>query len=569
MDKQFSLYLTKIGLLDKKIFSSIIKYNDDSINKSFTDKSFYFLMNYFDNLNEEQKKYMSYYIPLKYKLLTKKYKIEKIKSIFIQLLLRNKFILLKYFYIWKNKINNLADDDFQNIEKLEERNNYDEQLNKIHLSSQNSFSLDDFIIKNLNHNENKIYERNNNKQKDYISNIKSMYNCNTINISSYNAKNKSKNMFNQTKQKKKRNSYKNYNNQNNFRKKSYPDKDLYNKSKTPSNKNKNKKVNVLTSLEEKEIEELKECTFKPKINKSKSDKSRYNHTPEYRQSSSLLSQRRFQSTFDKLYHDNEIYKLSKEMKTIDHEYFLGKNSSFAPKVSNNFNFRKSFTKYDQNFQERQKEYLFNKNKKNEELKRKKDSDCENMCSFNPRITNDKGQYYQVTKKEKNLSVPVFKRLYDDCKQRKNLREQQEKENINKFNELSNLLNKKKVDNNLINRLHENNKEDVINKIREKVDKEKGITFKPNIEQNDYIKNVGSTFEERNKKLLFNKKQALEDEKMRQDEYIKNNYGNKNFTKEAKTQIINNIIKRLYINPKNVEQKTNEENVKDFKSMNIN
>ena len=396
-----------------------------------------------------------------------------------------------------------------------------------------------------------------------------MYNCNTINISSYNAKNKSKNMFNQTKQKKKRNSYKNYNNQNNFRKKSYPDKDLYNKSKTPSNKNKNKKVNVLTSLEEKEIEELKECTFKPKINKSKSDKSRYNHTPEYRQSSSLLSQRRFQSTFDKLYHDNEIYKLSKEMKTIDHEYFLGKNSSFVPKVSNNFNFRKSFTKYDQNFQERQKEYLFNKNKKNEELKRKKDSDCENMCSFNPRITNDKGQYYQVTKKEKNLSVPVFKRLYDDCKQRKNLREQQEKENINKFNELSNLLNKKKVDNNLINRLHENNKEDVINKIREKVDKEKGITFKPNIEQNDYIKNVGSTFEERNKKLLFNKKQALEDEKMRQDEYIKNNYGNKNFTKEAKTQIINNIIKRLYINPKNVEQKTNEENVKDFKSMNIN
>ena len=569
MDKQFSLYLTKIGLLDKKISSSIIKYNDDSINKSFTDKSFYFLMNYFDNLNEEQKKYMSYYIPLKYKLLTKKYKIEKIKSIFIQLLLRNKFILLKYFYIWKNKINNLADDDFQNIEKLEERNNYDEQLNKIHLSSQNSFSLDDFIIKNLNHNENKIYERNNNKQKDYISNIKSMYNCNTINISSYNAKNKSKNMFNQTKQKKKRNSYKNYNNQNNFRKRSYPDKDLYNKSKTPSNKNKNKRANVLTSLEEKEIEELKECTFKPKINKSKSDKSRYNHTPEYRQSSSLLSQRIFQSTFDKLYHDNEIYKLSKEMKTIDHEYFLGKNSSFAPKVSNNYNFRKSFTKYDQNFQERQKEYLFNKNKKNEELKRKKDSDCENMCSFNPRITNDKGQYYQVTKKEKNLSVPVFKRLYDDCKQRKNLREQQEKENINKFNELSNLLNKKKVDNNLINRLHENNKEDVINKIREKVDKEKGITFKPNIEQNDYIKNVGSTFEERNKKLLFNKKQALEDEKMRQDEYIKNNYGNKNFTKEAKTQIINNIIKRLYINPKNVEQKTNEENVKDFKSMNIN
>jgi hypothetical protein len=359
-------------------------------------------------------------------------------------LLRNKFIVLKYFYIWKNKINNLVDDDFQNIEKFEDKNNYDEQLNKIHLSSQNSFSLDDFIIKNLNHNENRIYGRNNNKQKNYISNIKSMYNYNTINISSYNTKNKSKNLINQTKQKKKRNSYKNFNNQNNFRKRSYPDKELYNASKTPTNKNMNKKGHVLTSLEEKEMEELKECTFKPKINKSISDQSRYNHTPVYRQSSSLLSQRRFQSTFDKLYHDNEIYKLSKEMKTIDHEYLLGKKSSFIPKVSNNFNFRKSFTKYDQNFQERQKEYLFNKNKKNEELKRKKDSDCEIMCSFNPRITNDKGQYYQVRKKEKNLSVPVFKRLYDDCKQRKNLREQQEKENINKFHELSNKLNKKKL-----------------------------------------------------------------------------------------------------------------------------
>ena len=566
MDEQFSLYLTKIGLIDKKTTSSIIKFNDDSINKSFTDKSFYFLMNYFDNLNEEQKKYMSYYIPLKYKLLTKKYKIQKIKSIFIQLFLRNKCIVLKYFYIWKNKINNLTDDDFQNIENIEERNNYDEQLNKIHLSSQNSFSLDDFIIKNLN-NENKVYERDNNKQKDYISNIKTMYNCNTININSYNSKNKSKNMINQTNQKRRKNSYKKYNDQNYFRKGSYPDKDLHKTSKTPTNKIKDKKSHALTSLEEKEMEELKECTFKPKINKATSDKSRYNHTPEYRKSSSLLSQMRFQSTFDKLYHDNEVYKLSKEMKTIDHEYLLGKNSSFAPKVSNNYNFRKSFTKFDQNFQERQKEYLSNKNKKNEERKRKRDSDCEHMCSFNPKITNDKGTYFQVNKKEKNLSVPVFKRLYDDCKQRKNLREKQEKENINKFNELSNILNKKKVDYHLINRLNENNKEEVINKIREKVDKEKGITFRPNIEQNDYIKNVGSTFEERNKKLLFNKKQALENEKIRQEEYKKNNFGNKSITKETRTQIINNIIQRLYINPKNVEQKTNEENVKDFNSMN--
>ena len=44
---------------------------------------------------------------------------------------------------------------------------------------------------------------------------------------------------------------------------------------------------------------------------------------------------------------------------------------------------------------------------------------------------------------------------------------------------------------------------------------------------------------------------------------------KTLQKKQKLKLLNNIIKRLYINPKNVEQKANEENVKDFKSMNIN
>ena len=83
MEKQFSLYLTKIGLLDKSSISGLINFNDGNINNSFIDNSFNFLMNYFDNLTEEQKKYMSYYIPLKFKLISEKVKKDKIKSIII------------------------------------------------------------------------------------------------------------------------------------------------------------------------------------------------------------------------------------------------------------------------------------------------------------------------------------------------------------------------------------------------------------------------------------------------------------------------------------------------------
>jgi hypothetical protein len=65
MNQQFSTYLRDIGLLNETASSSIMKSDDNSSNKSFNDSSFGLLMNYFNNLDEEQKKFMSYHIPSK------------------------------------------------------------------------------------------------------------------------------------------------------------------------------------------------------------------------------------------------------------------------------------------------------------------------------------------------------------------------------------------------------------------------------------------------------------------------------------------------------------------------
>ena len=110
-------------------------------------------------------------------------------------------------------------------------------------------------------------------------------------------------------------------------------------------------------MEEKEMKELKECTFRPKINKSNSYKSmRNNITKNNKLISYIINQKEFESAFDKLYYCDKKYKLSREMKIIDYEFILGKDNTFTP----NLNIYKLTNKLDSNFEERQKEYLFKK-----------------------------------------------------------------------------------------------------------------------------------------------------------------------------------------------------------------
>lgn len=560
MDKNFSLYLTKLGFFDENTAKEIIKSNKLLENKKFSDSSFHYLMNFFENLNEEQKKYMSYFIPNNYKIITNKLRTRKIKSILIQTILRQKLKLLKKLYQWKNNIKINTYRNIINKYNIEENHklSYDDNEK---LSKNNTITLDDYLAKE----KINIYNNNINPNDKGISNIKSIYN--SINIKPYKSKNER--AFNKQKNKLITKLY--YNTNNNLRTYNYennnnnkmrkPDlkyiyKNLYQRNISKKDNSKNK---LLTSLESKELEDLKECTFKPRINNILISSMK-----QSRSQTKNKSRDNIESIFERLYKDEEKNKLSKELRTIDREYTIGKKFSFTPNINGKL---KNIYRYQQhkNFAQRQREYMEKIDKKREDLRGKIDSEFDLICSFNPKITNEKGEYYIIKnkKKEKNMAKSsVFRRLYKDVEKRQELREQKEKENIDKFNEMANYLtlDKKVNDTSLIERLFDNRKEDIINKTREKVEKEEGITFQPDIGDNDYIQNINSNFMERNEDWIIRRNNFIEEENAKQLENLRNNgIGNKKkYTSEEREQIISNIIERLYENCKKNKNKSQEE-----------
>ena len=92
-----------------------------------------------------------------------------------------------------------------------------------------------------------------------------------------------------------------------------------------------------------------------------------------------------------------------------------------------------------------------------------------------------------------------------------------------------------------------------------MDKEEGITFQPEIGDNDYNNNVEGTFLERNEQWLLNRNNFIEEENAKQIENLR--YGGqgkkKKYTSEEREQIISNIIERLYESHK--EKKKEDEN----------
>ena len=529
MNERFSLYLKKIGLFKETYLNSIKSIRSKSSNDNFNDFTFNLLMNYFNHLNDAQKKYMSLSIPSNFIIITENIKLQKVKSIYIQNKLRKKFILLKYFFIWKinanifnnrgKYIDNVAKYNLINIDlnvDVDNRNLSKDEQNRI-----NKKSLSFVDNKHLNNESKEIFSK-------------------TLNLS----KNLNKNKVINKKDKKGINTY-------NFKLNIYKTDKIkfindYLKNRQGIRFNKvNKKRNLLTSIEEKEKIDLEECSFKPKINKPNKI-FRAKSTINIGNNSVLNNKRRQQEIaqrFEKLYRDNEKYKVSKELKAIQLENIASQKSTFIPEI-----IKKKIKKYksEGNFERRQEKFLENKKRHFTEIKNEINSLYETICSFHPKITNDKGQYYNsVTKKEKIVKKPVFLRLFDDGKERQNSHKQQEIEKINKILNLSNILNPEKTFNfSTINRLHENReKQNIMSQTKKKVEEEEGITFKPNISNDCYLKNVNGSFLERNQKLVNDRESFFEEENKKQnDKIIK---GKKQYTKDEKKKIINSIIKRLY------------------------
>ena len=610
MNERFSKYLTKIGILnDKKNPSNIFKSISKSNGQNFENYSFNLLKNFFNNLNEDQKKYMCHSIPSNYKIISEQKRREKIKSLILQLKLKHEIILLKHFYRWKMNINlfnaflktendidnniyNYRDNvslynlinidnniDFDNKHKTHTEEE-EEQKNKINQDqnqlSKKSLSFADYKFKNSSNQSKENFTKINNNQKieRKVSNSrnrnKSNKNNNTNNrskmeINPYNYRNNKikQNMTQQSSI----NSYKNIRNKN---KKNYST----NKNSSDNNTNKNNntsiKSHLLTSLEEKELLELEECIFKPKINNLR--KYLKNYSSKNIINSSLNTRKRkeeVQARFEKLYRDNEKYKLSRQMKAIEQENAQNRKMTFIPQLKTQFKeyLNKYKLKSEGNFEERQKKYLIKKNKHSNEIKNEIDSLYDSICSFNPKITNSKGEYYQFKNTQKFTNKPVFLRLYEDGKDRRRYQAMQETEKINKIMDMSNILNPNKYfDYDLIDRLYEN-REQKNNMIltKKKVEEEEGTTFKPYISENYYSRSVNGTFYERNQKFLNDKESFFDEENKKQQDSAKKNRNRKEYSKEERKKIINNIINRLYNGSVNVKKTLNNNKVKSVKS----
>ena len=549
MESSFCDYLIDIGLIDSKISTNIKNMNKE-ISKSrkefsFTDSFFISLMQFFNNLNLNQKKYMCFSLPLRFILMRQKELKKKLKSILFKRYMEEKIMKLKYLLRW-------IKGDKLNF-KIEKNLNYECRDNNNILLDDDSGSivLEDFVF------ENKKFPDKINISKNKI--------------------NTCQNKKNDKVEIKKNISFNNSRPKNNY---------FYNKIK-----------DILTTSDRMELLQLSECTFKPSINTP-------NNTLKNTNSN---SQKRL--TFMKLYQDSEKYRIKKRLKAIEFEKVINDNLTFKPHFCNTPKSVSNF-KFD-SFDERQKNFINNKKENANKLKINMERNTAKKCSFTPKINkimidfnsssvvnnrnnltnihnSNSHQKFNSANNEENKqninsnintktnnyigesyyslstakTVPAYMRLYNDSQRRNTSFIQKDNEYQKSIHELANRTNKQfvKVNYDKLFDLYENKeKKTIMEKTKQKVEKEEGITFRPELcNNNKYINRICSDFYERNKNCKKNmvfKKYEKFDENNKKNE--------KKYTDEQKKKIINNIVERLYKEPMN---KNNFRNMK-FKECN--
>ena len=559
MEKTFCDYLVSIGLIDLKA-SNNIKYLNKEVSKtrkefSFTDSFFISLMHYFNNLTLNQKKYMCFSLPLRFILLRQKDLNQKLKSILFKRNLKEKIIKLKYLLRWlkKGKFN------FR-IEK--NSNYYNKENNNNMLLDEDSGSIvfDDFVLENKKVPD-EIYKKNSTFSSEKNKNIGI----------------------------KKNNSF--------------------NKSRTKLKYNR-KTRDLLTTSDKKELLQLSECTFRPTINTINYSFRNINQNSDKKY------------TFMKLYQDSEKYRIKKRLKELEFEKVMNGELTFKPHLCRT---PKSISNYKfDSFEERQKKFINNKKENVNKLKLNLERNTARNCSFIPKInkimmdfnlssagikrnnltnihSSHSNQIYNLTNEENkqnhNLkintnsnskinnyisesyyslstakTVPAHLRLYNDSQRRNSSYIQKENEYNKLINDMANRTTRHymKVNYDKLFDLYEN-KEGKANmeKTKQKVEKEEGVTFMPDIcLNNKYANRICSDFYERNKNCGKNdvfKKYEKYDEDTKKNE--------KKYTDEQKKRIISNIVQRLYKEPltRNIEKNNQPEcnkYTKNFSYVNI-
>ena len=531
MEKKFCEHLLEIGFIDSKTLSEIIAlYNakKDSVaknNNQFNKKMTEILLLFFDSLTEIQKKYICFHLPAKFiKLIKLKIKTH-LMNIIHEKQLKHKLILMKYLFRWyryKNNFNNIKESKF------------DKQSENKNILKQGSFKfnkangLKKKIICGTNNN---IY----NSIREFIDKT------NNLNNSNIHAKNETK-------------GNKNKNNDNN--KKTKNDKNMYNK-KNFGNFNINLNNEYINNFNNGQfLVQNKENAKKIYINNNQISNLMQNHT--------LINQK------------------IKNFELINNE-FIDSIESNENYISTNFN---SANRYENNRKNQNAENyviktknskingsnfnLFNttnstqncNNKKIINIKPRNENNIYNLIYCNNYNNLNNNNYIENNNKDLNLfteKTPFCERKIQTIESIRNQKSSPGKRLYEQG--LKKLKNKKIMKNNYpeqtpnssgrpksvdykyINSLYKNKKRSkTFEKVKNKVEKEEGLTFHPEINKDNYTDRINSNFLERNYSSPRNGKNMNE-----YTEKIKSGYSSKSkkMNKKEKEKIVKGMINRLY------------------------
>ena len=223
MERNFAEYLFEIGFIDLKTISQIIfLYNNKKdafgIYNQFNKKMTEILLLFFNNITDIQKKFICFHLPVKF-IKSAKLKLKNIlKNIIHKNGLKNKIILLKYLFRWIRYKNNLKNNNQEKIydAKIENKNIFHQQSHKsIRVSSlkkkiitcKNNNIYNDILkfidkTKNLNSQNNDIKDnlfekqskKDNNMNIQITKKLKNSYNKKNLNICDINLINEDKNI---------------------------------------------------------------------------------------------------------------------------------------------------------------------------------------------------------------------------------------------------------------------------------------------------------------------------------------------------------------------------------------
>ena len=489
MELKFCGYLINIGLINNDSFSNIIiEFRKNHTNNNFYPNMISTLNRFIKNLSFEEKNYMSINLVKSY---LKNKKKEKLKSIYM--LCNEKILLTKLRFLYKWKLITV-------LNKLYQNNKGNNILNTLENSKSNKY---------------KIYKRNIQRELDKNTNS---YLKEKNNFDDNKYIDRFQNLFNEY-----------YKQEQNIKTESYIKK--FKSANEISNKPHKKNYSDLqTSLALKEQEELKECTFSPRINNTSKNRNSRKEDKKYNSINNehLNDRKVFNEIFNKLHDDDNVYKNKIKMTIEKYEDKFREENTFRPKIYNNL-FNRKYSQNNSSFGIRQKEFLLQKEKHSEKIKKLLEDNFSKECSFVPEINvplnNEKrrGILFRNSNKYKKFNrnqsssrnssnSSTFKRLYDDSKIRTIKQNKREKDYDDYINEMVSISCRKdsKVNYDKINELYLNKKKnEIIKKTIKKVEDEEGITFTPEIHINEYAKNITSDFYERNEKFLIDKKNFIE------------------------------------------------------------